>query len=172
LRVIIEHGKFHGVIAPQTPIGWRIAKGAADIDFAERLRQRLALFRSQDQGEIFAVGDNQVEPFAQNIGALLGGELGPARKRALGRFHGLRCFRRAHLRHLGQFDAVDRVGHGIGRRADPGAVDVAAVAQQRGIFQAVAQRWRGSLRSACGGGRGHGVAPRIFVGRFLGCSQP
>ena len=29
LRVIIEHGKFHGVIAPQTPIGWRIASSRA-----------------------------------------------------------------------------------------------------------------------------------------------
>src|SRR6185312_8401721 len=29
LRVIIEQGKFHGVIAPQTPIGWRIANSRA-----------------------------------------------------------------------------------------------------------------------------------------------
>ena len=28
-RVIIEHGKFHGVIAPQTPIGCRIASSRA-----------------------------------------------------------------------------------------------------------------------------------------------
>src|SRR6202011_2993076 len=28
-RVIIEHGKFHGVIAPHTPIGWRIASSRA-----------------------------------------------------------------------------------------------------------------------------------------------
>ena len=81
--------------------------------FAERLRQRLALLRGQDQREVFAVGDNQVEPFAQDVGALLGGELGPGRKRPLGGFHGLRGFRRAHLRHLRQFDAVDRIGYGI-----------------------------------------------------------
>src|SRR6195256_2224734 len=29
LRVIIEQGKFHGVIAPQTPIGWRITTSRA-----------------------------------------------------------------------------------------------------------------------------------------------
>src|SRR6202043_1294831 len=29
LRVIIEHGKFHGVIAPQTPIGWGGARSPA-----------------------------------------------------------------------------------------------------------------------------------------------
>ena len=29
LRVIIEHGKFHGVIAPQTPIGCLIASSRA-----------------------------------------------------------------------------------------------------------------------------------------------
>src|SRR5207253_11385529 len=28
-RVIIEEGKFHGVIAPQTPIGWLIASSRA-----------------------------------------------------------------------------------------------------------------------------------------------
>jgi formylmethanofuran dehydrogenase subunit E len=27
--VIIEQGKFHGVIAPQTPIGWRMASSRA-----------------------------------------------------------------------------------------------------------------------------------------------
>ena len=136
--------------------------GAADIDFAERLRQRLALLRGQDQREVLAVGDDQVEPFAQDVGALLGGELGPGRKRALGGFDGLRRFRRAHDRHFRKLDAIDRIGHGTGRRAGPGAVDVALLAQQRGILQAVAQRGRGGLRSACGNGRGHGVTPRIF----------
>jgi hypothetical protein len=29
LRVIIEHGKFHGVIAPQTPIGCLMASSRA-----------------------------------------------------------------------------------------------------------------------------------------------
>src|SRR6204780_5678600 len=29
LRVVIEHGKFHGVIAPQTPIGCRITNSLA-----------------------------------------------------------------------------------------------------------------------------------------------
>ena len=76
-------------------------------------------------------------------------------------------FRRAHLRHFCKFDAVDRIGHGMRRRADPGAVDIAVLAQQRGILQTVAQRWRGRLRSACGSGRGHGVTPRIFLG--IGC---
>src|SRR5437899_2325128 len=54
--------------------------GAADIDLAQRLRQRLALLRGEDQRKVFAIGDNQLEPFAQNIGALLGRELGPGRK--------------------------------------------------------------------------------------------
>src|ERR1700736_5200418 len=29
LRLIIEQGKFHGVIAPQTPTGWRITRSRA-----------------------------------------------------------------------------------------------------------------------------------------------
>ena len=69
--------------------------GAADIDLAERFRQRLALLRGQDQREVLAVGDDQVEPFAQDVGALLGGELGPGRERALGGFDRLRRFRGA-----------------------------------------------------------------------------
>ena len=77
-------------------LGEELDIGAADIDFAERFRQRLALFRGEDQRQVFAVGDDQVEPFAQDVGALLGGELGPGRKRALGGFHRLRGFRRAH----------------------------------------------------------------------------
>jgi len=60
--------------------------GAADIDLAQRLRQRLALLRGEDQRKVFAIGVNQLEPFAQNIGALLGRELGPGRKCTLGGF--------------------------------------------------------------------------------------
>src|ERR1035437_1998556 len=97
----------------------------------------------------------------------LGGELGPGRKRALGGFHGLRRLRGAHLRHLRKLDAVGRIAHGMGRRTGPGAVYVAAVAQQRRILQTVAQRRRGGLRSACSGGGGHGVAPRSFLEIFL-----
>ena len=147
-------------IDPSCLLGEELDIGAADVDFAERLRQRLALLGGEDQREIFAVGDDQVEPFAQDVGALLGGKFRPGRKRPLGGFDRLRCFRRAHHRHLRQLDAVDRIGHGIGRGAGPGAVDVALVAQQRRILQAVAERRRGGLRSACGSGRGHGVTPR------------
>jgi hypothetical protein len=178
--VIIEHGKFHGVIAPQTPIGWRIASsrasvdaarllgeeldiGAADIDLAQRFRERLALFGSEDQRKVLAVGDDEVEPFAQNVGALLGGQLGPRRKRALGGFHRLRRLIRAHRRHFCQLDAVGRIADGIGRRADPGAADVALLAQQRGVFQAVLQRWRGRGRACGGGGRRHGVTPEAVL---------
>jgi hypothetical protein len=98
LRVIIEQGKFHGVIAPHTPI-------------AQRFRERLALLGGQDQCEVFAVRRDQVEPFAQHVGALLGREFRPGRERAFGGFHRLRRFRRAHDRHLGEFHAVDRVCH-------------------------------------------------------------
>ena len=116
LRVIIEHGKIprrdraadaDRLLDREQPrirplgrngfaidaagfLGEELDIGAADIDFAERLRQRLALLGGQDQREILAVGDDQVEPFAQDVGALLGGELGPGRKRALGGFDRLR----------------------------------------------------------------------------------
>ena len=137
-------------------LGEKFDIGAADIDFAERFRQRLALLGGEDQRQVLAVGDDQVEPFAQNVGALFGRELGPGRERALGGLDGLRRFRGAERRHLRQLDAIDRIGDRARRRADPGAVDVAAVAQQRGILQAIVQRGLGGL-SASGDGRVHGV---------------
>jgi hypothetical protein len=124
-------------------LGEELDIGAADIDFAERFSERLALLRRQDQREVLAVGDDQVEPLAQNVGTLFRRELGPGREGAFGGLDRLRRFRGAERRHLGQFHAIDRIGDGTRRRADPGAVDVAAVAQQRGIFQAVVQRGGG-----------------------------
>jgi ParB family chromosome partitioning protein len=154
--------------------------GAADIDLAERFRQRLALLRRQDQREVFAVGDDHVEPFAEDVGALLGGEFCPGRERALGGLYGLRRFRGAELRHFRQFDAIDRIGDGIGWRADPGAIDIATVPQQRGVLQAVVQGGLGGL-CASGDGRVHGVTPREFlevprsIGRYhrrcIGCQR-
>ena len=43
-------------------LGEKFDIGAADIDFAERFRQRLALLGGEDQGQVLAVGDDQVEP--------------------------------------------------------------------------------------------------------------
>ena len=144
-------------------LGKELDIGAADIDFAERFRQRLALLGGQDQRKVLAVGDDEIEPLSQNVGALLGRELCPGRECALGGFHRLRGFRGAHDRDFRELDAVDGIGDGPRRRADPGAVDVAAVFQERGILQPVVQRGGGSL-GAGGSGRGHGVAPRIFLG--------
>jgi ParB family chromosome partitioning protein len=152
--------------------GEKLDIGAADVDFAERFRERLALLGGEDQREVLAIGDDQVEPFAQDIGALLGGELGPGGKGTLGGFDRLRRFRRAHHRDLRKLDAIDRIGDGPRRRADPRAVDVAMLAQQRRVFQA--ERGACGLRSASGGGRGHGVAPKVVVAveRNIGSIQP
>jgi len=47
---------------------------------------------------------------------------------------------------------LTRIGHGACRRADPVAIDVASVAQQRGLFQGGRVGWVGGL-SACSNGR-------------------
>ena len=94
LRVIIAAGKFHGVIAAQTPTGslsttmrrdgvGRREDVAADAlgllgeplderrrvrHLAARFRERLALLERDQAGEILGVLDDQVEPAAQHAG--------------------------------------------------------------------------------------------------------
>ena len=96
LRVIIAIGKFHGVMQPTTPIGclmttMRLSRAcdgngvAVDAlgflaepfeerrgvgHFAARLGERLALLERHQPGEVLLVGHHQVEPAAQDGGAL------------------------------------------------------------------------------------------------------
>ena len=111
LRGIIAIGKFHGVIAAQTPIGClstnrrrsgdvlrdRLAVDALGLlgepldergaveDLAARLGERLALLRGQDRCEVVGGLDDQVEPAAHDRGALLGGLRGPGGQRCRSR---------------------------------------------------------------------------------------
>ena len=77
---------------------------------------------------------------------------------------------RAHDRNLRQFDAVDRIGHGIGRCADPRAVDVAAAraaARDPSDDRAAMVAEVCEVRAAAAVGD-HGVTPRD---EFLGTTQ-
>ena len=157
-RVIIVHGKFHGVIrrrrrsAAGSPAGAHRALGRnglaihaagffrkkfdigrADIDFAARFGQRLALLGGEDQREVLAVGDDQVEPSAQDVGALFRGELRPVRECAFGRLD--RAVASSVISRGTFASSMPFTGLVTGsRRSGPGAVDEAAVAQQRRSF--------------------------------------
>jgi len=128
--------------------------GAADIDFALGFRQRLALLGGEDQCEIVAVGDDQVEPFAQQAPrALLPWSSTRSWKAALGGLDRLGGFLGAKPRHTDDGGFGCRVVDLDRWRADPGAVDEAAVAQQRRIFQAIMQGRGGGRGRARGGGK-------------------
>lgn len=144
-------------------LGEELDIGGADVDLAQCLGERLALLGGEDQRKVLAIGDDQLEPFAQNVGALLGGVLGPGGKGPLGGFDRLGRIVRTKLRNLRKLDAGGGIVDGKDRRADPGAVDVAGLLQQRRVLQPVAQGGGGVL-GACGGSRGHGVTPRSAIG--------
>ena len=137
LRVIMAFGKFHGVMAATTPTGclmttmrgvgqWRgnglaidalgllgeeLDEGRAIGDLAAGFGQGLALLGGHDLGQVLLVVDHQVEPFAQDRGALLGGLGGPARAGLFGGVDGLAGLvpRRASGHH-GDRRAVGRIG--------------------------------------------------------------
>jgi hypothetical protein len=147
LRVIIAIGKFHGVIAATTPIGclmttMRLSPACLGeplderraIDhFASRLGQRLALLAGHQPGEILLVRELQVEPAAQDCGALLGRLRTPRRPGGLGGGHRTLGLGRAQVGHFGQECAVRRVGDrepGTVVGTNPGTVDERVTAQQ------------------------------------------
>src|SRR5271166_3735113 len=159
LRVIIAAGKFHGVIAATTPIRLlqdedpRVgAEGRVDlavdavgllgeefdetrgvVDFAQRLGEGLPLLARHDECDVLAIGDDQIEPAAQDFGALFGKRFGPGPERPLGRLDRAHGLGMAEARDLGD----QRPGRGIMDRvdplADPGAVDEALAFEQGGI---------------------------------------
>ena len=128
LRVIIAAGKFHGVIAATTPIGCLIttmrefgAEGRIDlavdalrllaeeldegggvVDLAARLRERLPLFAGHDERDVVAIGDDEVEPAAQDLRALFRQCLRPRAEGALSRFDRADRLRFAKARSLGE----------------------------------------------------------------------
>ena len=180
LRVIMAFGKFQGVIAAHTPtgclstirrrllgdgrddvavdalglLGEPLEEGGAVGDLAARLGQRLALLAGHQEREVLLVGHHQVEPLAQDRRALLGGRSCASPERPLGRLDRAPGLGDAHARHGADDLAVGRIGD-LDRRAvvgvDPGAVDVALLAEQARVGELDAEilergRHAGSLR--------------------------
>ncbi len=149
LRVIMECGKFHGVIAAQTPIGWRSTTmprvramardglavdaarflsrkfeiGRADVDLAQGFGKRLALLGGQDQGQILPVLDDEIGEAAHDLGPLLGEPLRPRTEGGLGGLDGADGLGRAEPRHARDLAPVRGVDDGVHALPDPGAAD-------------------------------------------------
>ncbi|MNM72426.1 hypothetical protein D3C81_841200 [compost metagenome] len=101
-------------------------------DLAARLGQRLALLARHQVGQVVRVGDHQVEPAAQQVGAFLAGLGGPGALRNLGSGDGAPGLGRAQVGHLGDHFPGGRVrdvegGAGVG--ANPLAIHIGQLFQ-------------------------------------------
>ncbi len=113
-------------------------EGGTIGDLAARFGERLALLAGHQDREILLVRHHQVEPFAQDLRALLGGRPAPALEGAIGRLDRAPGLGSTQLRHRADDLARGRVADLAGRAvvgADPGAVDVALLAEQARIGQ-------------------------------------
>ena len=107
-------------------------------DFALGFGQRLALFGGEDGGQVVLGGHHQLKPAAQNGAAFFGGFALPGRPGALGGLDGAAGFGGAHFRHARHQFASGRIGDIQGGAIvgiHPGAVDIALLTQQLGVFQ-------------------------------------
>ncbi len=105
-------------------------KPAAIVDLAQRLGERLALLAGHDQRDVLAVGDDEVEPEAQDFRPLLGKPFRPWLKRALGRLDRADGLGMAEARDLGDQRPGRRIMDGVDPLAHPGAVDQALALQK------------------------------------------
>ena len=102
-------------------------------DLAARFRERLALLGGHDLRQVLLVRHHQVEPFAQDDGALLRGPRAPCRPCTLRGLHRALRLRGAHARHGAEHGAGRRIVHGDAVApfgVDPAAVDVALLAEE------------------------------------------
>ncbi len=107
-------------------------------DLALGLGQRLALLQGHQAAQIVLVLHQKLEPAAQLLRTLLGGQITPGRQRTLGGIDGATGFRGAHLRHRAKRFAGGRVVHADGLAAvgiDPGAIDIGLLTEQSGVFE-------------------------------------
>ncbi len=137
LRVIMASGKFQGVMAAHTPMGWRDDHQAAVVvelrqglavdafgflgepldktravgDFALGLGKGLALLGGHDAAQVFLVGHQQLVPLEQDGVALLAGLAAPGGPGGVGRGDGGLGVLRAQVGHVGQLAAGGGVVH-------------------------------------------------------------
>ena len=107
--------------------------GGGVIDLAARLGERLPLLARHDERDVLAVHDDEIEPAAQDLGALFRQGLRPRAEGARRRLYRADCVGMAEARDLGDERASRRIIDRVDALADPFAVDEALVLEQRGI---------------------------------------
>ena len=121
-----------------TFFGEPLNKGGGVADFAFGFRQRFSLLEGHQAGEIVLILHHKIEPAAQNIRPLFGGQGTPGGKGAIGGFNCFAGFVGAHFRHIAELLAVGRVGHrnhiAVGRIA-PLTIDQRLLAKQCHIVE-------------------------------------
>ncbi len=125
-------------VHPLGLFGEPLDEGRRVGDFTLGFGQRLALLERHQAGQVVLVLHDQLEPAAQRLRALLGGQIAPGRQRTFGRLDGTTGLGRAHLRHAAKDLVAGRVVHLDGLAAVgilPGAVDIGLLAKQRGIVE-------------------------------------
>ena len=109
--------------------------GAVD-DFARGFGQWLALFGGHQAGQIVLVRQDQLEPLAQQLAALLVRHAAPGGQGGFGSIDGLLRLGGGEVGNLRQFQTGGGIGHGEGAvTLHPGAVDVAGVLEQGGVLE-------------------------------------
>jgi len=79
---------------------------------AARLRHRFALFGGHDRRKVFGIGDDEVEPAAQDRGTVLGGSGCPGGHGLRGGLYGARGFGMAKTRHVRDHLPGRGIAHG------------------------------------------------------------
>ena len=110
--------------------GVEFDEGCGIIDLAQCFAERLALFAGENEREILPMGDDEIEPFAHEIGALFGEFLGPRLEGLLCRLNRTGRFSRAEIGHMSQQFTGCGVANGARALPDPLAVDIGLLAQQ------------------------------------------
>ena len=114
-------------------LGEELDEAGGVVDFAQRLRKGLPLLAGHDEGDVVAIGDDEVEPASQDPRPLLGQRLRPRAEGALSGFDRVNRLRFAKARRFGENGAGRRVGDRTGPLSNPFAVDQALAFEERRI---------------------------------------
>ena len=121
-----------------TFFGEPLNKGGGVADFTFGFRQRFPLLEGHQTSEIVLILHHKIEPAAQNVRPLFGGEGTPGGKGAVSGLDRLSGFVGAHFRHAAELLAVGRVGHrnhvAVGRIA-PLTINQRLLAKQSHIVE-------------------------------------
>src|ERR1700677_1235197 len=105
------------------------------VHFAARLRKRFALFAGHDERDVVAIGNDKVEPAAQDLRALFRQCLRPRAEGAVRRFDRADRLGFAEARRLREHGAGRRIGDRTRPLPHPFSVDKALAFQERRVSE-------------------------------------